>query len=874
MVDQCSVPFIKLCGLLERLQATKGKNKKALLKDFFDKSRIPNFFPVVRLIVPALDLERAPYGLKERGLAKMYAELLVLPHKEKEALLHFKDPSKQLPGTAAGNIISVLENVLKHRAGDSAGLTVEDVNRLLDELAEAVDSDAKKRALSNVVRSMNATEQSWMARIILKDMKIGTNESILKAYHDRAYEIYSNTNNLREVFTKLQDRTSQLGTQLFTLHQPIKPMLAGRKSYQDLKRILGSRSVYVETKFDGERIQCHFERFGDIRLFTRNANDYTQLYGAKMRDLLLDAVVGVDACILDGEMIVWDAIAHVPLAFGHNKTVANAVESSTHHLCYMVFDLLYMKTSDGVEHDLMARPLSERKELLKSLLREVPNRLQPVPYQEVTGAKAVFDAFNSAVERNEEGLIVKAKDSPYVPDDRSDAWLKLKSDYIDNIGDSLDLLIVGGYYGSGFRAKAGGENFEHITVFLCAVASKVDLRNPRRSKFIPFCKVGTGYSLAQLQELRTKLKPQWRRFTMSPDYWPPWAPPAKDRPDFYIEDPSQSAILEVKGAEIVDSDSFPSACVLRFPRVQNIRYDKAWSDAMTYQELRDLIENFRRKAPEVAVMLDELPKRKREMKPRVRSSRGDVLDSFKDTDTSGLRAASALFNDCEFLVLQSKQKEAIERLIVQHGGTKVQNWCPTTTHVIADSSDPLRVRNFIQKNDVTVFKSKWVVDCAEQGELLAVKPMYLLSASYNLRAEMMGKFTDYGDSFVMPYSTVHDYLEVAKQLSPARVTALLNEWGTDWLSRIPQEALACIKRVKAFRLIGVSVYIPRTASPESLVSGRDLLREVIALKVLAHGGTVTENVSRKTTHTMMLGRLAEVAGLRDLSVQGLNELLE
>jgi DNA ligase-4 len=872
MVDQCAVPFTKLCGLLERLQAAKGKSKKTLLKDFFDKSRVPNFFPVVRLIVPGLDLERAPYGLKERGLAKMYAELLVLPHKEKEALLHFKDPSKQLPGTAAGNIISVLESVLRNRAGDSAGLTVEEVNRLLDELAEAPDNDTKKRVLSSVVRSMNSSEQSWMARIILKDMKIGTNESILKAYHDRAYEIYSNTNNLREVFTKLQDRSLQLGTRLFSLHQPIRPMLAGRKSYQELKRVLGSRPVYVETKFDGERIQCHFERFGDIRFFTRNANDYTQLYGAKMRDLLLDAVVGVDACILDGEMIVWDALAQTPLAFGHNKTVANAEESSTQHLCYMVFDLLYMRTSDGQEHDLMGRPLSDRKELLKSLLREVPNRLQPTAYAEVQGAKAVFDAFNLAVERNEEGLIVKAKDSPYVPDDRSDAWLKLKSDYIDNIGDSLDLLVVGGYYGSGFRAKTGGENFEHITTFLCAVSSKVDVKAPKRSKFIPFCKVGTGYSLAQLQELRTKLKPQWRRFTSSPDYWPAWSPPAKDRPDFYIEDPSKSVVLELKGAEIVDSDSFPSACVLRFPRVQNIRYDKPWNETMTYQELRELVDSFRRKIPTVTV-LDEAPKRKRELRPRTRSSRGDVLESFRDTDTSSLQAASGLFNNFEFLVLQSKQKEAIERLIVQYGGTKVQNWCPSTTHVIADSSDSLRVRSFIDRNDVTVFRSKWVVDCTEQGELLAVKPQYLLSASSDLKASMQGKFTSYGDSFVMKYSTVHDYLDVARQFPPDRLSACIQALGPQWISRLPQEALACIKRVKAFKLLSFNIYIPCLESDDQLVKGRDLLREVLTLRVQAHGGQCSHMLTDYTTHSMLLGRSQEIPGVPNLSMEDLNQLL-
>ena len=83
--------------------------------------------------------------------------------------------------------------------------------------------------------------------------------------------------------------------------------------------------------------------------------------------------------------------------------------------------------------------------------------------------------------------------------------MKLKSEYFEALSDTLDLLIVGGYYGSGFRV-GGGDEFDHITVFLCAVPSKIDVKNPTKSKFIPVTKVGTGYSLAELAEIRRKLK--------------------------------------------------------------------------------------------------------------------------------------------------------------------------------------------------------------------------------------------------------------------------------------------------------------------------------------------------------------------------------
>ena len=54
----------------------------------------------------------------------------------------------------------------------------------------------------------------------------------------------------------------------------------------------------------------------------------------------------------------------------------------------------------------------------------------------------------AALERREEGIIIKDLESKYLPADRSTHhWIKLKTDYIDKLGDTLDLLILGGYYG-------------------------------------------------------------------------------------------------------------------------------------------------------------------------------------------------------------------------------------------------------------------------------------------------------------------------------------------------------------------------------------------------------------------------------------------
>jgi DNA ligase 1 len=82
----------------------------------------------------------------------------------------------------------------------------------------------------------------------------------------------------------------------------------------------------------------------------------------------------------------------------------------------------------------------------------------------------------------------------YEPSKRSFNWLKLKKDYLDSeIGDSLDLVVVGADYGVGKRTGTFGS-------FLLACW------NEDRERLETVCKVGTGFSDESLKENYELLK--------------------------------------------------------------------------------------------------------------------------------------------------------------------------------------------------------------------------------------------------------------------------------------------------------------------------------------------------------------------------------
>ncbi len=239
-----------------------------------------------------------------------------------------------------------------------------------------------------------------------------------------------------------------------------------------------------------------------------------------------------------------------------------------------MFDALYINGKDYTQE-----PYPTRRSALEAVI-DKNIQVQLAKQVTVSKAKQLEEFFEEAIEDGCEGIVCKSvkSESVYQAGARDWLWIKFKRDYKSEMTDTVDLVVVGAFYGRGKRAGSYG-------------ALLLATYNKETDTFETVTKLGSGFTdkdLALIPEMLKKHEvPRKHSRVQSTLEANVWFEPA--------------IVLEVLGAEItlspihnaaMNSIRKDSGLAIRFPRFTGkYRTDKAPEDATTSTEIVEMYRN-------------------------------------------------------------------------------------------------------------------------------------------------------------------------------------------------------------------------------------------------------------------------------------------
>ena len=739
-----------------------------------------DFYPALRLILPDKDRDRGVYGLKENAIGKLLVKLMKIDKNSEDGynLLHWKLPGQTTASRLAGDFAGRCFEVISKRPmrTDAGDMTIAEVNEQLDKLAASTGESENLRVFEIFYNRMNAEEMMWLIRIVLKQMKVGaTEKTFLYLWHPDGETLFNVSSSLRRVCWELSDPSIRLeqdeaGIALMQCFQPQLAQFQMPASFQKMTELLRPTATdaefWIEEKLDGERMQMHMIEDKDhpggkrFCFWSRKAKDYTYLYGdgfmdgnsSLTRHLKNAFASGVRNIILDGEMITWDMGVDKIVPFGTLKTAAIAEQQNKtdsdaagHRPLFRVFDILYLN-----DKQLTQYTLRDRHNALEKAVKPVHRRLEIHGYTKSTSADEIEPLLREVVANASEGLVLKNPRSMYRLNSRNDDWLKVKPEYMSEFGESLDCLIIGGYYGSG---KRGGM----LSSFLCGlrVSQNHIQAGANPEKCFSFFKVGGGFRAEDYAEIRHRTEGKWID-------WDVKKPPTEyielgggearqyERPDVWIR-PKDSIVISAKAASVGPSDSFARGFTLRFPRFRRLRLDRAWDSALSVEEFQELKQRVDEEANEKKMTVED---RKRRSTKRVK--RELVIAGEDAAPVAYAGEKTQVFDGLEFCVLSEslkpykKTKAELETIIKENGGTVSQRAAPGTNMIHIADKKVVKVASLIKSEGANIIRSKWINHCLEQEGtpfLLPYEEQHLFHANDALKVVASQNSDQYGDSY-------------------------------------------------------------------------------------------------------------------------------
>ena len=579
--------FYKMEGTRKRLELTQ------FLVELFEKTPNNTISKIVYLIQGKLrpDFEGIELGVAEKIAMKSISKSSGI------AIKKIEDEYRK-----SGDLGHAAAIILEQKTQTTflvEDITVERVYETLFKIANLEGTrsqDMKMKYISSLLNDATPLEAKYILKILLGSLRLGVAENTVM---DALAITFSGDKNNRKILQHAYNVSSDLGKVAETiategiskiekfeiiLFNPIRPMLADRvKSEEEAIEKFGNRFA-AEYKLDGERIQLHIKG-KEVMLFSRSLENISSYYpdiiekipeNIRAENIILEAeAVAINENT--GEFLPFQELMHRRRKYKIEKAVTQ------YPITVNMFDVLYCNGKSCLELSY-----EDRREKLERNVKE-DNFTKHIPMGIITNKNEIEEFMENSINAGSEGLMLKMLDKPYQAGSRGSHWLKLKREYQNELGDSLDLVVIGGFFGKGRRTGSYG------TLLLATYDEDEDT-------FTSICKVGTGFKDEDLDQIYQILNPKVTikknpRITseMEADVW--------FEPELVIEVVASEITLSPIHKAAIDKIRKNTGLALRFPKFTGkIRVEKAVEDASTNEEVIALYKGQKKVAHERNLM--------------------------------------------------------------------------------------------------------------------------------------------------------------------------------------------------------------------------------------------------------------------------------
>jgi len=544
--------FAELC---EAVSATASRNEKVKLVAGFLEAVAPADVSIAATFCSGRALPVSSGALRLGGSQIINAAA---------KLLSFTDKDLSRAYDRHGDFGSAISDLMEsgpQRGLFQAPLTLARVGKTFETIAGLSGPGATRKRetqFAGLLADATPLEAKYLVKLISGELRIGFKEALVVdalalAFQRRQHDVrraLMASGDIGEVARLARD--DRLPSATIAYGRPVGFMLASPIPYGGPYAELDAERYFVEDKFDGIRAQAHVKD-GQAFLFSRRLNDVTVSYpevAASLRrsseNLIID---GELLAMRDGRALPFQALQTRLSRVAPDKPLLESIPVS-----FVAFDLL----AQG-EDFLIDAPLAERRRRLEKLVifddRIVLSRggwmdLGSPPAD--SERKQIEQKFETARANGNEGLMLKAAGSSYLPGRRGRQWFKLKRELA-----TLDCVVVAVEYGHGKRNSV-------LSDYTFAVRSG--------DRLLTVGKAYSGLTDAEIAEntqwfLAHTQSRRGRRLVVEP-----------------------AIVVEIAFDIVQPSTLHESGFALRFPRIVRMRPDKSPAEASTLDEVRTLAQ--------------------------------------------------------------------------------------------------------------------------------------------------------------------------------------------------------------------------------------------------------------------------------------------